>query len=120
MKIFLDVNFPSLNEYIKADRSNRYAGAAMKKKYTGIVQLLVRNCKLEPIKYDVAFTWIKPNNRKDHDNISFAQKFVLDGFVKSGVLSNDNSKHINSLHHHFEVDKNRTGVGCWVEFIPSL
>ena len=56
------------------------------------------------------FTWYTKNNRKDADNIAFAKKFVLDGFMKAGLLGNDNRKHITGFQDEFAVDKRNPRV----------
>ena len=118
-ELILNMSFPSLNEYINLERSNKFAAATMKKSRTITVAYLARAqvFKLEDKKYDVYFTWYKPNNKKDHDNIAFAKKFVLDGLILAKVLKSDGSKYINNFRDTFILDKTRDYVSCKVEFI---
>lgn len=111
--------FVSLNEYIDAERSNKQYAAKIKKQQTNSVYYLTRSqkFKLEPKKYDLVFTWFKPDNKKDHDNIAFAKKFILDGIVMAGVLPNDNHKYVGNFQDKFIIDKTRPYVSCKVEFI---
>jgi len=111
--------FVSLNEYIDAERSNRYKAAKIKEQQTNSVYYLTRSQKfrIEQKKYDIIFTWFMPNERKDHDNICFAKKFVLDGIIKAGVLPNDNGKYIGDFQDKFIIEKSRKYVSCQVEFI---
>lgn len=121
--LILNTSFPTLNQYIAANNRNRYASNAMKQTHTNKVMLLAKSAKFELVKgqrYDVACHWYKPNNRTDHDNISFGIKFLLDGIVKAGILKDDSPKFINSIHHHFELDRTRDYISCSVMFIPSL
>ncbi len=112
--------FVSLNEYILAERSSKINGAKIKKQQTNSVYYLTRSQKFKldhKYKYDIIFTWYKPDNRKDHDNICFAKKFILDGIVKAGVLPNDTPKYIRNFQDKFIQDKTRPYVSCQVEFI---
>jgi Holliday junction resolvase RusA-like endonuclease len=82
-----------LNDHDSANRSNKFMGAALKKRMTDLVAL---QCgKLKPITGEciVTFNW-HFSSRHDFDNIKFACKYVLDGMVKSGKLPNDNQKYI--------------------------
>lgn len=120
MRIILNTNFPTLNEYIKLERSSKFAAANLKKVTTNKISYLAKlpGCKLkENTCYNVYFTWHKPNNRVDHDNIAFAKKFILDGLVKGGVLENDSPKFINNFTDTFVLDKKRNYISCIVEFI---
>ena len=121
-KLTLNMPFISLNEYIDSERSSRMHAANIKKQQTNSVYYLTRSqkFKLDPKKYDVIFTWFKPDNKKDHDNIAFAKKFILDGIVKAGVLPNDNPKYIGNFQDKFVLDKTRPYVSCQIEFIESL
>jgi len=114
--------FISLNEYIDAERSNRQYAAKIKKQQTDSVYYLTRSqkFKLDPKKYDVIFTWFKPDNKKDHDNIAFAKKFILDGIVKAGVLPNDNPSYIGNFQDKFVLDKTRPYVACEVECVEAI
>ena len=104
--------FVTLNEYINAERKNRYIAANIKKKQTEAVALLTKKNKLEEGRYDIHFTWLKPNNRQDHDNISFAKKFILDGLSKSGVIKNDTPRYVANFTDTFMVDKSKDYVRC--------
>jgi len=121
-ELILNMSFPSLNEYVLAERTNRYVAAKMKKSKTTSVAYLAISQKfdLDNKKYDVHFTWFKPDNKKDHDNIAFAKKFVLDGLVYAKILQSDGCKHINNLSDTFILDKTRDYVSCKVEFIESF
>ena len=122
-KLILNMPFVSLNEYIDAERSSRQYAAKIKKQQTNSVYYLTRSQKFKldhGFKYDIIFTWFKPDNRKDHDNICFAKKFILDGIIKAGVLPNDNPKFIGDFQDKFVLDKTRPYVSCQIEFIESI
>jgi len=120
MKIELKIPFCSLNDYINAERTNRFKAAKIKKQQTGMVTLLTRQAKIKLDQskcYDVIFIWHKPNNRQDHDNIAFAKKFILDGFVAAKLISNDGPKQVWGLTDKFILDKSQKFTWCEVELI---
>lgn len=101
-----------MNEYTKANRSNRYQGATLKKKNEQIVKLYAlkahRQGSLEKIyKYPVSLEikWYEPDMRRDADNVQFAVKFIQDALVNLGFLENDSRKFINKISHEVLVDK---------------
>lgn len=97
----IDGELTDLNTYIDVERGNKYAAANLKKSETYRCQLAAR--KLEKIQKPVGLTlyWFTKDLRKDPDNVSFAQKFILDGMVNAGVLPKDSRKWVLSLHHEF-------------------
>lgn len=105
IKIRLDIEYPSLNEYIQAERSNRYKGAKLKKDYTEATQMMVARYRgAVTRKADIHFEW-HTSRRVDPDNLDFARKFVLDGLVRAGVLIDDNQKYIGRLSSEVVKDK---------------
>lgn len=101
----IPMKLKSLNEYTKACRGNRYAGAEMKKDMEGDLAFYI--CRLpifeKPVK--IHFHWIEDNNRRDPDNICFAKKFILDTMVREGRLTNDNRKWVKGFVDTFETAK---------------
>lgn len=55
--------------------------------------------------FSVLIRWYKPDNRKDHDNISHAVKYILDGLQDAGTIENDGAKQVWDIVHNFFVDK---------------
>ena len=107
MEIEIVHQFTTLNEYINKERIPKMGSIIannIKQKETNLVmrEALTYGYKAEEKKYDIEFHWFMKNLRKDPDNISFAQKFILDGLVKANVLKSDTCKYINSLSHYFE------------------
>ena len=104
--------FPSLNEYVDAERTHRLAAAAMKRKYTDRVCQRAQECDVpsfrEPVFIDI--TWYEQNRRRDPDNVMFAAKFILDGLVNAGVLANDTQRHVLGIEHRVLVDRDRPRV----------
>lgn len=111
MKLEIQGQLTDLNKYIQAERGNRYAGASLKKKNTELVrvQALDKGKMKEPVM--VTFNW-KYSSRHDFDNIAFAKKFVLDGLVKAGVISDDTQAVVQGFAGEYftKVDKGEEGV----------
>lgn len=101
----IEGRLPSLNEYINAERRNRFSGASMKKRYTEKVARAASNIPVFTSPVGISFLWIEPNKKRDLDNIYFGKKFILDGLVKAGVIANDNQSHVVSLSDSISYDK---------------
>lgn len=103
--VMIQGKLPSLNEYVKACRTNKYAGARMK---DSMEQLIMWQLGLLPhITRPVflRFTWFEKNHKRDKDNVAFGKKFVLDAFQKSGKLPNDNNHFIAGFTDRFVYGK---------------
>lgn len=102
MKYTIDMKLPSLNDYIRVCRCNKYQAAKYKadleEKIGYFLAKMPRWSK--PIK--IHFTWVEGNKKRDLDNICFAKKFILDAMQKHGKLENDNRKHVTAFTDSFE------------------
>lgn len=99
----------NLNDYIAAERANRYRGAKMKadneKSVVAAVMQCMRGVKIERPVF-MEYTWFEKNRRRDLDNISsFGRKVVQDALVSAGVLKDDGWKHVVGFSDRFDVDK---------------
>lgn len=106
MEVF--TKLPTLNEYINVERTNKFAAASMKKKFTDICSkcAIVLKNKINPEGlYDLKIDWVVENNKIDSDNIFFGQKFLIDGIVKSGALKGDGRKYIRNIYNTIETNK---------------
>ena len=95
MKIHIPYEFPNWNEYINAERNNRYIASDMKKVDKEAVIWLVKE-KYQG-SYPVTLT-IRPyfkHKKKDLDN--YRIKGLLDGLVSAGVIVNDNLTKIDKI-----------------------
>ena len=104
MKLVIWHKFPSLNEYIAAERTNRYKAAKLKKEITDLVALACKSQKIP--KYQRArfrFVWICKNKKMDPDNVAYNCKGVFDGMVHAGVLPNDGWDNVKGIVHDFEI-----------------
>lgn len=108
VKFTINGTLPNLNDYIKAERSNRYKAASMKKQCENIVRHACRSLgkwQAEKPVYMV-YHWYEPNKRRDKDNISsFGRKIIQDALVKAKVLKNDGWGDIIGFEDRFYVDK---------------
>ena len=113
-KYEINMKLPSLNEYIRACRSNKYVGAKFKRQVEEDISWFLLNMPKydKPIK--IHFHWVEGNKRRDLDNICFAKKFILDTMVKLGKLKDDNRRYVYAFTDTFEYG-DRTKVILEVE-----
>lgn len=96
-------DFIALNQYINAERSNRFKAAKIKKDKTSEISYYFS--KESPIinyPFDIHFVWCCKSKRSDPDNIVFQKKFILDGMVSSGFIKNDTFKEITGFKDDFK------------------
>lgn len=107
-KVIIQGRLIGLNEYIAAERANRYKAAKMKRENEAIVMIAIKqqlkNVKIEKPVY-MEYTWVEKNKRRDLDNITFGRKIVQDSLVKAGILKNDGWKYILGFSDRFEVEQ---------------
>ncbi len=106
-----------LNEYINAERRNRFIAAKIKKEMTELVAWQCKAQKIRPMPKieKITFIWQHKNRfSKDFDNVEFAKKWIMDGMVMAGVIQDDSPKFTppRTLHKH-EIS---TIDGCTVIF----
>jgi Holliday junction resolvase RusA-like endonuclease len=111
MKLIIPGRLPGLNDMIEAARRNRYESAKMKKKYTELTAWYARSARLPRFdRVDLVITWYEPNQKRDKDNITAGQKFILDGLVQAGVIANDGWKQVGKITHDCQVDSKNPRV----------
>lgn len=94
-----------LNEYINAERSNKYFAAKIKKDMTNLCSYYIPKIKVDkPV--EIKMIWTVKNFRNDPDNISMGAKFVLDAMVRKGMIPRDNLTIIKGLYHDYKRGKN--------------
>jgi Holliday junction resolvase RusA-like endonuclease len=102
-----------LNEYVTAERSNKYKASEIKRQTEHFIACEIRKqLKNKKVKTPVfiKYTWIEKNKKRDKDNIAFAKKFIQDAMVKSGIIENDGWGEIAGFEDNFKVDKENAGV----------
>lgn len=104
----IEGNLPNLNDYTRACRSNKFAGAEMKKKAERIITHYIKQ-QLKDVsikgKARLEFRWYEPNKRRDLDNICFAKKFILDALVNNEIIFADSWKGVVGFTDEFFIDK---------------
>lgn len=118
VKLVIRGTLPGLNDYITAERSNKYAGAKMKKQCETVVMHHARALGKAGFEKPVhmLYQWYEPNRRRDKDNISsFGRKVIQDALVRCGVLKNDGWANIDGFADEFYIDKKnpRIEVKIW-------
>lgn len=103
----IEGQLPNLNEYTRACRSNRFAGANMKKQAESIIEIHIMQ-QLKGVHFpgtvELSFRWYEPNKKRDLDNICFAKKFILDALVSNGIIVADGWKGVIGFTDSFFVD----------------
>ena len=117
-KLVIPGTLPGLNEYIDAERSNKYKASAMKRQAQKLIGFMIKS-QLRGVRFNkpviIHYTWIEPNRRRDKDNIAFAKKFIQDSLVACRVLENDGWKHIEHFTDSFGVDNKNPRVEVEIE-----
>lgn len=97
------------NDYIYAERSNRYWASTIKKQEALIVASHTDKIKYKgkyPVKIEV-YKYFS-SKRQDLDNVRL--KGVFDGLVKAGVIENDNLNKIQEIILRPVFTKDKTGL----------
>lgn len=111
IEIFLPGEFTSLNDYIDAERGNKFKAAQIKKDETHRVKFeSLGKLPVDEYPVEIEFHWQCKDQKKDPDNIAFAKKFILDGLVASHVLAGDGWKHITGFSDRFILNAKDPGV----------
>ena len=114
--IKLEYQFTFLNQYINAERRNKYIAAKIKRDTTQALTYMLLGKEKIPYPCGLHFHWILKNKRMDLDNVGFAKKFVLDALVKAGLLPDDGLKYITELRDTYEIGDT---VGVEIRVIPN-
>lgn len=104
---YIPLKLPGLNEYTRANRSNAYQGAEMKRETENDISIYIRKAMQEGKLHRhncqcfLVLNWYEKNYRRDGDNIAFAVKFIQDALVSNDVFPDDSRKYIIGLQHYF-------------------
>ena len=91
MKYTVKGSLATLNEHDKANRSNKFLGAKLKREQTDLVAWQLKGKPKIENPCTIEFTWYY-SGKYDFDNLCFGKKYLLDGMVKAGILKDDNQK----------------------------
>lgn len=106
--VTLEMELPSLNDVLAwAKMGGRgFVYAERKRIATDMVSAVFKeSVKNYYQRAGLIIGWGAKSRRKDPDNIASGIKFILDGLVKAGALSNDAWKNIVMIHHFFFLSK---------------
>lgn len=102
---------PSLNEYIRKCRANKYEGSRYKNEVEygikGAILMAKQKGELHETKEPVAicFEWHEKTKKRDADNIASAKKFILDALQSMQIIPNDNRKYVKGFSDEIIDDK---------------
>lgn len=112
--------FPGMNEIVEAAKAHYKRYAEMKRTYTDMVAWCAKAAKVPPMdRVRISIVWVEPDNRRDFDNVSAGQKFLLDGLVQAGVLQNDTRWYVRSVAHTVKTDKTNPRVIVTLEEVEQ-
>ena len=121
MYFVLDGRLPSLNEYVNAERSNRYQGAKLKKDTERLIKLYITRAhtlgtisKVSSYPINVSIRWYEKDSRRDADNVFFAVKFILDSLVSYGIIENDSQKYIKTIDNVISIDRDFPRIEVYI------
>jgi hypothetical protein len=106
MVVTINGRLTSLNEYINAERRNKFIAAKLKKEAEEMVSWQIKSMSEITQASFFSFEWHLSNKKRDPDNVSsYGRKVILDAMVKLGKLPNDNLTWIIGFKDTFVVDK---------------
>ena len=108
MRLTYKGKLPSLNELIKAGRTNRYVGAKVKRELTQdlawIFKVQARGKKYSE-KVVISIHCYEGNLRRDDDNVlSGACKVILDALQVAGIIKNDSPIYVHLKPERFQSE----------------
>lgn len=112
-RLVIDGLLPSLNEYIAAERRNKYVAANLKRRTQDYIRWLIKQ-QIPDVRFVkpvfMRYTWYERSRARDKDNVAFAKKFVQDALVEAGTLRGDGWRDISGFSDTFAVDKEHPRV----------
>ena len=99
------MKLPSLNDYVRVNRTNKYQAAKMKRDIEDGISWFINRLPRFEKPVTIHFHWVEGTKRRDYDNIAFAKKFILDALVKRGKLKDDNRKCVTGFSDSFSYGK---------------
>lgn len=120
-EVRINGRFPSNNEFIDANRRNRFMGAKMKKDTQTLFEFQIRQ-QLKDVKIHskirLHYICYEPNYRRDLDNVvAFLAKCFQDALVNCGVIKNDSPRYIDGFSSVHAVDKEHPHIIVMIEVI---
>lgn len=110
MIITIEGQFPTINEFIDANRVLVSKGNSMKQRDQRIiVQQLPRVRLRYPVR--LVYHYYEKSRRRDQDNVAgYFRKVFQDALVQAGLLPGDGWKYIDGCAEEFHVDRTRPHI----------
>jgi hypothetical protein len=107
----IPMELTGLNEFINAERRNKFIGAKIKKDSSNIAMLCCKKLELKQnTQYDLIINWYTKDKKKDSDNIFFSVKFILDGVIAAKKIEGDGYKYIRHIHNNRYIGQSKIEV----------
>lgn len=109
----IEGRLPGINEYVLAERGNKYNGAKLKKTAQREVEYYIQAARLPRVRTPIrlVYTFFEKDRRRDKDNISgFAHKVIQDALVQQHIIDDDGWREIAGWTDAFAVDKDRPRI----------
>jgi Holliday junction resolvase RusA-like endonuclease len=91
-----------LNEIIDTARSDKYAAAEQKRRWTNEVADACQGSHQFKGQVSIDYLWRVKNTKRDPNNISAGTKFINDGLVAANVIIDDSLEVIVFVSHRYE------------------
>lgn len=94
---------PTLNEMIRTARGGWQASAKEKREWTELIASYCKGAYQFQGKIWLEYVWRVKNLARDNNNIAAATKYIDDGLVEAGVITDDSLKYIQSPVCHWYI-----------------
>lgn len=114
----IEGQLPSLNEYIRAERSTKYAAATMKHTWQNYIIAHIVKAKVKKVKVPVNLVYrhYVKDRRRDRDNIaSLVHKFTQDALVMAGILKDDGWDYVLNSYDTWAIDRKHPRIEVLIE-----
>ncbi len=106
-------NFKSLNEVINESKKHWTKYSKIKEHLTNSISIQCPGLNID-YHIDIHFEWHPKNKMKDHDNIAFNKKYILDAMVKKGTITTDTQKVVCDFKDSFIYDSKEDFVIIYI------
>lgn len=114
----IEGQLPSLNEYIRAERSTKYAAATMKHSWQNYIIAYIVKAKVKKVKVPVNLVYrhYVKDRRRDRDNIAaLVHKFTQDALVMAGILKDDGWDFVLNSYDTWHIDRKHPRIEVLIE-----
>lgn len=114
----IEGQLPSLNEYIRAERSTKYAAATMKHSWQNYIIAYIVKAKVKKVKVPVNLVYrhYVKDRRRDRDNIAaIVHKFTQDALVMAGILKDDGWDYVLNSCDAWAIDRKHPRIEVLIE-----